>query len=195
MKLTCNTPHDARTASEYSYYSGLFGMDVILASEPRRVTSKSSSFTNCNNTASKGFCWLFKLELHTGITVPGLIGDVRGRRGLGRAVDCFDCQFASWWYRRISASGAQTFSAHRQHRASAVPFRPSAVRRISCWTTDCVPLATSGEIPFGVRPGMASGSARASSGNGCICCDAQRGARRVASGMRSRGDRHVGCRR
>lgn len=71
MKLTCNTPRDARIASEYSCYSGLFSMAAILASQSRRVISKSLPFTGYNKTAGEDFHRLFRLELHTSITVSG----------------------------------------------------------------------------------------------------------------------------
>jgi hypothetical protein len=71
MKLTCKTPHDARIASEYSCYSGLFSMAAILARKPHRVISKSLPFTSYNKTTSEDFHRLFRLDLHISITVSG----------------------------------------------------------------------------------------------------------------------------
>lgn len=56
-------------------YASLFGMDVILARKPRQVTPNRHHPPNGNATAGEDFHWLFKLELHTSITVPGPIGD------------------------------------------------------------------------------------------------------------------------
>ena len=73
MKLTCNTPHDAELHRNIRTIpsAGLFGMDVILARKPRRVTPNRHHPPNGNATAGEDFHWLFRLELHTSITVSG----------------------------------------------------------------------------------------------------------------------------
>lgn len=88
-------------------------MDVILASQPRRVISKSLSFANYNKTASEDFHWLFRLELHTSITVSGgSIGDVRG------------LHIGNW--AEIELLGAVSWSGHIEfdgetHRLAGLP--------------------------------------------------------------------------